>query len=559
MGNAGSLMSKLLWASLLSALLMAVTMVWNGLGLREETLEEAGLAAARSALQAASGARSFYASEIVPKVQAKGVEISHDFAGKEDRIPVPATLMHALSKPENGLRLYSRLPFRFRDAGAAKLDGFEEEALAWLEKNPAGEFHRIEQRNGGPVMRLARADVMVNASCVTCHNAHPDSPRRDWKLGDVRGALEVAVPIGATEARITSRFVWALALLLSCILLMVAIIVWVTRGVQRSLTSVVEGAERAVATNDFSQDVPVAGTSETVGVAESINHLLKKFRDTITDMRSSSDAVSGSSKSLSANSHEVRRNTAIQVDAVTSMAATVEQTSASLSETASNAGRVSEVVAITRTDVERALAVMLETASSIKSVAGMVQQSGDNIEVLSQSSLRIGNIVQVIKEIADQTNLLALNAAIEAARAGEQGRGFAVVADEVRNLAERTSSAAQEIVGLIDDIRTQIGTTVSGIHHANEQMDENLGLVARTEAALHEIGEDAQRMAEHVDNITHAIREQDDAIRHIAISMEKISHMTSENRLAIDASNQLADDLDQMADQARASVANFRV
>ncbi len=557
--NATTLTARLAWAALAMTLLLIVTMVWNGLSLREETLEEAGLAAARSAIQAASGSRAFYSREVVPKAKAKGVEITHDFEGKEDRIPVPATLMHALSTPENGLRLYSRLPFRFRNGGTAQLDHFEDEALAWLEKNPQGEFYRIEQRGGVPVMRLARADIMSNESCVTCHNAHPDSPRRDWKVGDVRGALEVAIPIGATEARISHRFLWALGLMLGCIILAAGMILWVTRGVQQSLKAVVDAAEHAVSNNDFSHDVPVSGTRETIGVSLAINHLLQKFREIIAGMRASSAAVSGASKSLTGNSVEVSRNTEAQVDAVASIAASVEQTSASLSETASNASRAFEVVESAEAGVERALSVMLETTANIKSVASMIQQSGAGIEALNQSSMRIGSIVQVIREIADQTNLLALNAAIEAARAGDQGRGFAVVADEVRKLAERTSTATQEIVGLVGDIRNQVEGMVSGIHHANKQMDDNLNLVQRTETALHEIGEQSQRVAEHVQSIVHAIREQDEAIRHVAVNMEKISQMTSENRQVAGSSNQMAEELDQMAARANESVAKFRV
>ncbi len=554
-----TLMAKLLWATLAMALLLLVSTIWNGDRLRTETLDEAGLAAARSAIQSASGARAFYTKEVVPKAQTKGVEVGHDFEGKAERIPVPATLMRALSTPENGLRLYSRLPFRFREGGVAQLDRFEEEALAWLEKNPGGEFYRIEQRGGVPVMRLARADIMSNESCVNCHNAHPDSPKHDWKLGDVRGALEVAIPLKATEAKITNHFLWAMGSILGSLFIAIFLIFWVVRGVQKSLNAVADAAEQAVQTQDFSLDVPVSGTRETMSVGLSINHLLQKFRSIIMQMRSSSEAVSGASKSLTSNSLEVSRNTAAQVDAVSAIAASVEQTSASLSETASSAIRAAEEVESAGVVVERTLSVMKETTSNIQAVAGMIQQSGAGIEALNQSSMRIGNIVQVIREIADQTNLLALNAAIEAARAGEQGRGFAVVADEVRNLAERTSTATQEIVGLVGDIRNQVSAMVSGIHHANKQMDDNLELVGRTEAALHEIGAQSARVAEHVQSIVHAIREQDEAIRHVAVNMERISQMTSENQQVALSSNQMAVTLDDMAGQASESITEFKV
>jgi hypothetical protein len=130
----------LLSAGGIMALIVAM-LAWNGFALKDAALEQAGLAAASSALKAAEEARIFYAREIVPKASAKGVHIQHDYKGKNDAIPVPATLIRALAdsdKSGNGLRLYSRQPFAFRKGDETRLDPFEAEALAWLERIPAG-------------------------------------------------------------------------------------------------------------------------------------------------------------------------------------------------------------------------------------------------------------------------------------------------------------------------------------------------------------------------------------------------------------------------------------
>lgn len=214
--TAAPLAAKLLLSAGGIMAVIVAMLAWNGFALKDAALEQAGLAAASSALKAAEEARTFYAREIVPKAGAKGVHIRHDFQGKDDAIPVPATLIRALAESDksgNGLRLYSRQPFSFRKGEETRLDAFEEEALGWLEKNPTGTFHRIERRDGMPVMRLAKADIMVSETCTNCHNSHPDSPKRDWKVGDVRGALAVSIPIGAMETKIVDRFGMAALLL----------------------------------------------------------------------------------------------------------------------------------------------------------------------------------------------------------------------------------------------------------------------------------------------------------------------------------------------------------
>ncbi len=192
-------------------------------------------------------------------------------------------------------------------------------------------------------------------------------------------------------------------------------------------------------------------------------------------------------------------------------------------------------------------------------IANLIRESDASVAQLDERSKKIGGIIQVIKEVADQTNLLALNAAIEAARAGEQGRGFAVVADEVRKLAERTSKATEEIAALIGDIQSHIGGTVTGMQQATTQVTESLELVGRTETALHGIGDDSLVVASNVQSIADAIREQDTAIHQVAANIEKIAQMAEENSSATASSSDTAARLDGLAGTLKESVAHFRV
>ena len=144
--------------------------------------------------------RGYYAERVASVCRKRGMDVTPDYAGKPNAVPLPATMVHelsdSLSHKEDGytIRLYSHYPFPGRKDGGAR-DGFEEEALRYLEANPKGEFWRREDVNGVPTVRYATADVMTSESCVSCHNTHPNSPKTDWKLGDVRGALEVAIPV----------------------------------------------------------------------------------------------------------------------------------------------------------------------------------------------------------------------------------------------------------------------------------------------------------------------------------------------------------------------------
>jgi methyl-accepting chemotaxis protein len=375
--------------------------------------------------------------------------------------------------------------------------------------------------------------------------------------------LELAGGIGtaANERVATSRaaMILNLALALVAVALALAISVWVSRGVKRPLEAVVAEAEHAVANDDFTRTVPEQGTLETARAGQALNILLQKFRGIIADAKQSSEGIADASRALATTSEQVTRSSAAQAESSSSVAAAVEQASVSVSETAANAQSANEIVGKARAGVERALAVMAKTVGNVGGIADLIRASGNSVAQLEQSSQKIGGIVQVIKEIADQTNLLALNAAIEAARAGEQGRGFAVVADEVRGLAERTAKATQEIAALIGDIQSQIGGTVSGMQQANAQTTESLTLVNSTEAALRNIGKDSDEVARNVQSIADAIREQDAAIHQVASNIERIAQMTEENSAAAAASSETATRLDTLAGRLRDSVARYRV
>ncbi|MCF8198667.1 MAG: nitrate- and nitrite sensing domain-containing protein [Sulfuritalea sp.] len=339
----------------------------------------------------------------------------------------------------------------------------------------------------------------------------------------------------------------------------IAISLRVARGISSPLRNLIRIAEESVSSSNFTIAAPESGPLEVARTGIAFNHLTQKFRDIIQDTKRSSDRITEAANTLSINSQKVKEGSLVQSAASESVAAAVEQASVSISETAANARNASDVVVRAQEDSEKTLAAMRETVSTINGVARLIAESGKKVEKLDESSQRIGNIVQVIRDIADQTNLLALNAAIEAARAGEQGRGFAVVADEVRKLAERTAVATGEIGALIGTIQENVGGTVIVMQQANTQVGESLERVDATEKALQRIDEGSREVSSNVNTISHALAEQDVAVRQIAVNVEQIAQMTEANNSAATENNQTASELDGLSQNLRNSVAAFKV
>lgn len=346
-----------------------------------------------------------------------------------------------------------------------------------------------------------------------------------------------------------------------CLLSAIAVVwvsLWVAAGVSNPLRDEVRVAEHAIADNDFTQDVPETGPVEVVRAGHAFNQLMAKFREILMEVRTSSSAVTEAAVSLAASSQKVQESSVSQADATAAVAAAVEQASVSVSETSNNAQMAAEEVERGRADTDAAMRVMNETVSNMRKIASLIESSSHSVTGLSDSSQRIGGIVQVIREIADQTNLLALNAAIEAARAGEQGRGFAVVADEVRKLAERTGQATQEIGTVIQSMQEGVNGSVTAMQEANAQANASLALVGHSEEALNRIDMGSRKVAENVLAISGALREQDAAIRQVAVSIEQIAQRTELNNEAVQSNNLTAHRLDDLARELRAVVERFK-
>ncbi|MDR2679120.1 MAG: methyl-accepting chemotaxis protein, partial [Zoogloeaceae bacterium] len=193
------------------------------------------------------------------------------------------------------------------------------------------------------------------------------------------------------------------------------------------------------------------------------------------------------------------------------------------------------------------------------SIAASVGDASRVITELGEASKQISDVVQVIKEVADQTNLLALNAAIEAARAGEQGRGFAVVADEVRKLAERTAQSTVDIGTMIGKIQASANDAVTEMEKVVGQVSVGKELAESAGVVMASVREDADRVSNAVTEISSALKEQSQASQEIAKHVESIAQMTDENNAAASETSSNAHHLQEIAQKAGKAVEVFRI
>jgi methyl-accepting chemotaxis protein len=241
------------------------------------------------------------------------------------------------------------------------------------------------------------------------------------------------------------------------------------------------------------------------------------------------------------------------------VAASVEEMTKTIVENARTASHTAETSKTAKEAAQKGGRVVDETIVGMKRISAVVSKSSETVRALGKSSDQIGEIVSVIDDIADQTNLLALNAAIEAARAGEQGRGFAVVADEVRKLAERTTKATKEIAAMIKQIQIDTGGAVSSMEEGTREVENGIELADKAGSALRDIVEISQSLTAMVAQIAAASGQQSSASEQIAKNVEAISAVTGETAGGTQQIARAAEDLNRLTDELQRLVSTFKL
>ncbi|GAC1036199.1 methyl-accepting chemotaxis protein [Pseudomonas sp. No.117] len=315
---------------------------------------------------------------------------------------------------------------------------------------------------------------------------------------------------------------------------------------------------RTIADGRLDSPIPAGGRDEVGLLLGAFGQMQEKLRLMIQGIKQGTDRLVAASHSISANSHQLSSAAQEQSSAASSMAATVEELTVSINHVSDNANEAHDLSSQSGRLAQDGGQTIQASVESMRSIATTVQSSAERIGELGEHSERVSSIVSVIKGIADQTNLLALNAAIEAARAGEQGRGFAVVADEVRQLAQRTANSTQEIAAMIEKIQAATQAAMADMDVGVRQVNGGVELANQAGEAVVSINTSSDSVVRVVNQISLALREQTAASQDVARTVERIAQMAQQNSEAIDETVQTAVSLDALANDLNRQIGQFR-
>ncbi|MCS6291613.1 MAG: methyl-accepting chemotaxis protein [Nitrospira sp.] len=502
--------------------------------------------------------RAYIAQNYVAKVKkSKGgsdIVVAKDHVGNPDAIPFPATAMRELGEEANksGLfntRLISQSPLN--PANTPK-DAFENEAMKAIQAG-AESFSRKEDINGVPTFRRATPDKAVNAACISCHT--------DKQVGDTLGVLTVNMVMTKAQQLSRESMIKTASVMVTIVLAIVVLTYFLLRSmilkpIQEMMTITKDIAQGE---GDLTKRVPVHGTDEIASLGGYFNMFIEKLQKMIGKVAHVTDKVASASVELSATAEEISKGTDTLTSRASQTAAAVEEMNATVSQVAQNSGKAATLAQETVKTAKDGGSVVSDTISGMQQLSDAVSSSATIISELGKSSDQIGEIVRVIEDIADQTNLLALNAAIEAARAGEQGRGFAVVADEVRKLAERTTKATKEIGDMIRQIQQDTRGAVESMQQGTVKVTSGVDLVNRTGEALSRIVEMVSESADMIRQIAVASEEQSVATQQIANDIENVAKVTKESASGANESAKASHDLSQLATELQGIVGSFKL
>ena len=328
-----------------------------------------------------------------------------------------------------------------------------------------------------------------------------------------------------------------------------------TRSLTRPIQQAVTAAER-IAANDLSQPITVEGTDEPARMMQAMADMQVKLREAIAMIADSSTRLAATSEEMHAVTEDAERGLQRQNSEIEMAATAVTEMSAAVDEVAGNAAAASDAATRSTRAAEDGRSRVAETVQAINQMVSTVESTSGSVQTLAENAGAISKVLEVIRTIAEQTNLLALNAAIEAARAGEAGRGFAVVADEVRALAHRTQNSTREIAQMVEVIQSGTQAAVDSMQATSEQAQSTFGRAQGAGQALTAITESIGQINERNALIATAAEEQAQVAREVdqsLVSIRDLSGQTSEGArqtsIATAELSKLAVDLSRLVEQ----------
>ncbi|MBI4995307.1 MAG: methyl-accepting chemotaxis protein [Rhodocyclales bacterium] len=371
--------------------------------------------------------------------------------------------------------------------------------------------------------------------------------------GAVKKSFDDAMELANREV------MWTTVLVLGAVAGALLVAFLTIRSITRPLNDMQSVIGTAARERDFTGQVPVAANDEVGQTARSFNELMTTLRQALSEIRDNTAKVDDATAALAAAAHQAEGASAQTSESASSMAASVEELSVSITSVSDSTKEAFAIAKAAGDHSETGGKVIANAIDDMAQTAEEVRGVGGTITELGAHSDKISSVVQVIKDVADQTNLLALNAAIEAARAGEAGRGFAVVADEVRKLAERTTQATGEIGQMVTSIQSSARTAVTAMNAITARLQNSAELAAEAASAITAIQKSNADVVGVVHEINTAMAEQGAASQDIAQRVERVAQASEQSSASVKVSSDAARNIHQLSIDMRRNVERFKL